>query len=171
MGISLPSLEKMSKLLLLFLLLSPLVFTQPQNRPLLLSKETIASKRCSPSIFHSLFSDPSLYNISTHHTTTEDGYILTLFNIQLKSITKFNQYPFFYMHGMGSSADDLFLNGEDASIGFFLLNKGFDVWAGNFRGNKYSHIHINKNITEEKFFDFSWQEMAEYDIPAMYKYI
>ena len=51
------------------------------------------------------------------------------------------------------------------------MNRGFDVWLGNFRGNKYSHSHVNKNISDKEFFDFSWQEMGECDLPAIYGYV
>ena len=65
------------------------------------------------------------YSISQHQTTTSDGYILTLFNVKLapSALTSLNltlkKNPFLYMHGMGSSADDLFMNGEGGSIGFW----------------------------------------------------
>lgn len=117
------------------------------------------------------------YSITQHSTTTPDGYILTIFNVKLSPSTlakrnmTIKKNPFLYMHGMGSSADDLFMNGEGGSIGFYLVNNGFDVWLGNFRGNKYSHSHVNPKISDKDFFDFSWQEMGEMDLPTIYGYV
>ena len=32
-------------------------------------------------------------------------------------------------------------NGEDKSLAFVFANRGYDVWVGNVRGNKYSLEH------------------------------
>jgi len=74
-------------------------------------------------------------------------------------------------HGLSNSADNWFLNGEDGSQGFHLVNRGFDVWAGNNRGNKYSKEHTNPDINKKDFFAYSFHELAWYDVPAHYKTI
>ena len=54
---------------------------------------------------------------------------------------------------------------------------GFDLWLNNSRGNIYSRDHMNidlNNCSQEendKYFSFSFDEMAQYDLPAMWKYI
>jgi len=48
---------------------------------------------------------------------------------------------------------------------------GYDVWLGNQRGNKYSHTHKNPNITREKFFSYTFDDMARYDIPSVIDYV
>jgi lysosomal acid lipase/cholesteryl ester hydrolase len=43
--------------------------------------------------------------------------------------------------------------------------------VGNNRGNKYSHTHKNPKISKKDFFNFSYDEMALYDVPATLKFI
>jgi len=50
-----------------------------------------------------------------------------------------------------------------------LANQGYDVWVGNSRGNFYSSPLINTRV--KSFWDFSFDEMAKYDLPAAFEYI
>lgn len=43
----------------------------------------------------------------------------------------------------------------------------YDVWMGNFRGNKYSHKHKTLKPSDKEFWNFSLDELALYDIPSM----
>jgi len=79
--------------------------------------------------------------------------------------------PVMLQHGLSNSADNWFLNGEDGSLGFHLVNQGYDVWLGNNRGVKYSKTHTNLTITDYVYWQFSFDQMAEYDLPAFYKRI
>jgi lysosomal acid lipase/cholesteryl ester hydrolase len=59
-------------------------------------------------------------------------------------------------------------------VPFSLYNfqvRSLSVWLGNLRGNTYSRYHETLSETDIKFWDFSWDEMAEYDLPAMIDYI
>ena len=67
------------------------------------------------------------------------------------------------LHGVSDSADS-FGAMEDSIVNYFL-NKGFDVWMANNRGNKYSCTNSQISNTDPKFWDFSFQEMAEHDFP------
>lgn len=79
--------------------------------------------------------------------------------------------PLLLQHGLTSSADDFVVNGEKNSLGLLLANKGYDVWLGNNRGCKYSLSSSKHNVNEAKFWDFSFQEMGRYDVPAFLDYI
>jgi len=68
------------------------------------------------------------------------------------------------------SSDCWFLAAEK-SVGFHLVNSGYDVWVGNNRGNKYSQSHSDPNISRFDFWDFCWDEMGIYDLPAFYQFI
>jgi lysosomal acid lipase/cholesteryl ester hydrolase len=50
-----------------------------------------------------------------------------------------------------------------------MIENGYDNFVVNWRGTMYSLGHDDPNITKEKYWDFSWQEMASYDFPAFYK--
>lgn len=47
----------------------------------------------------------------------------------------------------------------------------WDVWLGNFRGNKYSHKHTSRKPNSCDFWDFSLDELIVYDIPQLVDYI
>ena len=74
------------------------------------------------------------------------------------------------MHDYLSSSED-FINNGNNSLGFLLALDGYDVWMGNNRGNIYSQGNLNLNISNLNYFNFSFVEMGNRDIPAMIKYI
>ncbi|GAO13502.1 hypothetical protein UVI_02016210 [Ustilaginoidea virens] len=63
------------------------------------------------------------------------------------------------------------LTDEKRCLPFELLERGFDVWLGNNRGNKYSKKSIHSSPTSVKFWDFSMDEFAFHDIPDTISYI
>lgn len=68
---------------------------------------------------------------------------------------------------MGSS-DVWIANNVKLAPAYRLASAGFDVWLGNNRGNKYSRKHSTLDPDQQKaqFFDFSFGELAKYDLPA-----
>lgn len=54
---------------------------------------------------------------------------------------------------------------------FQLVERGYDVWLGNNRGNKYSKKSIHHSPLSAKFWGFSMDEFAFYDIPDSITYI
>lgn len=138
----------------------------------------VSKNQCSTSYFYELFADKQdRFTISEHEVTTDDGYILKLFKVSLSEDEKLSKNipnqdkAIFLQHGIVDSADGWFVYEESKSIGFHLANKGFEIWVGNSRGNKYSHTHVIKDIDWSEYFSFSFDEMGQYDIPAFYNYI
>lgn len=101
---------------------------------------------------------------------TADGYLLTLHRIPCGragcSGGKGTGQPVFLQHGLLSSSADWLLSGPERALAFILADAGYDVWLGNARGNTYSRKHVSMNSDETAFWDFSWHEMALYDVPA-----
>lgn len=113
------------------------------------------------------------YVFEKHLITTEDGYINTYFRIQGKGQSSMESKPVIYcQHGLLDSADTFIVNDEDKAPGLVLANSGYDVWVGNIRGNKYSreHTHLNPD-RDDAYWQFSWQNMSKYDLPAAFEYI
>ncbi|XP_053638130.2 lipase 3 isoform X1 [Cherax quadricarinatus] len=76
----------------------------------------------------------------------------------------------FIHHGFLSSSADFVMNDPDQALGFILADAGYDVWLGNNRGNFYGRRHIRFSPKQPEFWDYSWNEMARYDMPAMLDY-
>jgi predicted alpha/beta hydrolase len=60
---------------------------------------------------------------------------------------------------------------DDESPAFIMAKAGYDVWLGNSRGNKYSKNHIKFALDSQEYWDFTWEDLATYDLPAFTDYI
>lgn len=49
-----------------------------------------------------------------------------------------------------------------------MAAEGFNVYLGNNRGNSYSstNIHLDSKKDAKKFYDFSFAELGQHDVPA-----
>jgi pimeloyl-ACP methyl ester carboxylesterase len=72
------------------------------------------------------------------------------------------------MHGLDDSADCWVMN-SNKSPAFIAAREGYDVWLGNWRGNKYSRRHktLDPDRDEKVFFNYSFIEMSRFDLRAM----
>ncbi|KAI5631600.1 alpha/beta-hydrolase lipase region domain-containing protein [Phthorimaea operculella] len=101
-----------------------------------------------------------------HFVTTEDGYILQLHRIPGKGPVVFLN------HGIVSSSVDFVVGGANGSLAFYLARRGYDVWIGNARGNRFSRRNLYISPADQpQFFNFSWHEIGIYDLPATIDYI
>ncbi|KAL0400170.1 UNVERIFIED_CONTAM: Triacylglycerol lipase 2 [Sesamum radiatum] len=114
------------------------------------------------------------YSCEEHKVTTKDGYILSLQRIPTgrsdgkKTGTK---PPVLLQHGLMSDALTWLSNSPDESLGFILADNGFDVWLANVRGTNYSSGHTSLSPNDPEFWDWSWDELVEYDLPAFVQYV
>ncbi|KAH3687775.1 hypothetical protein WICPIJ_001238 [Wickerhamomyces pijperi] len=108
------------------------------------------------------------FEVEDHIVETKDKYLLTIHRIPPKK----KDSPVVYLHhGLLMCSDIWFLmNRRDQNLPFILHDLGYDVWLGNNRGNKYSAKHLVLKPSETKFWDFSIDEFAFYDIPDSINY-
>ncbi|XP_046640894.1 lipase member K-like [Daphnia pulicaria] len=110
------------------------------------------------------------YPAEVHHVTTDDGYILELHRIPPKSSST-NRKVVLLMHGVVESSGTWVVNPSSRSLAILLAAQSYDVWLGNFRGNRYSKSHIRLSPKQAQFWKFSWDEIGNYDIPSFINYI
>lgn len=127
------------------------------------------------------------FEVELHEVVTEDGYILTMHRIvdvhnnNNNNNVNLTRRPVILQHGlMGSAIDFLlnspFLRGPNGTLGDTLgftlhLTDRYDVWLANSRGNEYSQRHRAYTKDELAFWLFSYDHMAEFDLPAMIDYV
>lgn len=112
------------------------------------------------------------YDWASYQVTTEDGYVLSLWRVTGSNETPVasSRGPILLSHGDASDGlswfnrDDL----ESAAYPVKLFDMGFDVWIANARGTKASLGHTTLNyLTDAAYWDWSFNEMGQYDLTAM----
>ncbi|CAL5377433.1 unnamed protein product [Camellia sinensis] len=110
---------------------------------------------------------------SEHEVQTKDGYILGLQRVssRAKILREQKGPPVLLLHGLFMSGDAWFLDSVNQSLGYILADHGFDVWAGSVRATRWSHGHVSLSEKDKEFWDWSWEELALHDLPAMLRYV
>ncbi|KAG7892414.1 hypothetical protein KL925_003462 [Ogataea polymorpha] len=111
------------------------------------------------------------YKVHEHVVQTRDGYLLSIHRIIAKNAPK--NAPVVHMHHGLLTNSELFVLGDTTSrcLPFRLVELGYDVWLGNNRGNKYSRKHLTFSSRDVRFWDYSLDEFAMFDIPDTIDYI
>ncbi|KAF4468426.1 lysosomal acid lipase cholesteryl ester hydrolase [Fusarium albosuccineum] len=122
------------------------------------------------------------YEAEEHIAQTKDGYLLGLHRLQWRKgeegqkvncgSASLKKRVIYMHHGLLMNSEVwVSLTDEQRCLPFELVERGFDVWFGNNRGNKYSKKSIHHSPTSLNFWDFSIDEFAFHDIPDSIGYI
>ncbi|PSN72531.1 alpha/beta-hydrolase [Corynespora cassiicola Philippines] len=124
------------------------------------------------------------YYAEEHIVQTGDGYLLGLHRLGWRrgeEDVRVNAGPgkqglkkkVVYMHHglLMNSEVWVCLTERERCLPFELVERGYDVWLGNNRGNKYSKKCVNSAPTSTAFWNFSMDQFAFHDIPDSIEYI
>jgi len=111
------------------------------------------------------------YPCEEHRYRTKDGYVNTLHYIRATDATKERKRSVFLQHGLLGSSADFVMGAPNVSLGYMLADRGYDVWMGNARGNYYSRSAVNLTVDDVEYWEFSFDQMGKYDLPAAIEYI
>ncbi|KAL7913455.1 Alpha/Beta hydrolase protein [Trichoderma velutinum] len=122
------------------------------------------------------------YEAEEHIVQTKDGYLLGLHRLQWRrgeegqrvncGRNSAKKRVAYLHHGLLMNSEVwVCLTDQQRCLPFELVERGFDVWFGNNRGNKYSKKSIHSSPTSVEFWDFSIDEFAFHDIPNSIEYI
>ncbi|KAI6779988.1 lipase -like protein [Emericellopsis cladophorae] len=122
------------------------------------------------------------YEAEEHIVQTKDGFLLGVHRLQWRKgeegqqvnsgPTSMKKRVAYLHHGLLMNSEVwVAQTDEQRCLAFELVERGFDVWFGNNRGNKYSKKSIHSSPDSLKFWDFSIDEFAFHDIPDSIEYI
>lgn len=114
------------------------------------------------------------YHAESHTVVTGDGYILTIHRIPFAKNVTSKESPkktVLLHHGLLGSSADWILPGPKKGLAYILSEAGYDVWLANVRGNTYSRAHVSRNIDTFAFWNFTFHDVSQYDLPAVIDYI
>ncbi|KAL1386018.1 Alpha/Beta hydrolase protein [Phyllosticta capitalensis] len=122
------------------------------------------------------------YYAEEHIVQTGDGYLLGLHRLGCRrgeEDMRINCGPgsikkkvVYLHHGLMMNSEVwVCLTDKEQCLPFQLVDRGYDVWLGNNRGNKYSKKSTNFAPTDPQFWNFSIDQFAFHDIPDSIDYI
>ncbi|CAL1407248.1 unnamed protein product [Linum trigynum] len=113
------------------------------------------------------------YTCEEHTVTTSDGYILSLQRIPvgISGGSPGKRTPVLLQHGVLMDGMTWLLLPPSQSLAFVLADKGYDVWIANSRGTKYSRGHVSLTTDDKAYWNWSWDELVNYDLPATVGYV
>ncbi|KAJ9562585.1 hypothetical protein OSB04_007745 [Centaurea solstitialis] len=117
------------------------------------------------------------YKCEEIDVTTEDGYILSVQRIPVGrgggggGGGGRKRQPVLLQHGVLVDGMTWLLNPPEQSLALILADNGYDVWIANTRGTYFSRRHISLDPDKPEFWDWTWDEIASRDLPAVIAFI
>ncbi|URE21964.1 Triacylglycerol lipase [Musa troglodytarum] len=111
---------------------------------------------------------PQGYECREYEVKTQDGFILTMHRIPQGrgGGSAGKRQSVLLQHGVLADGLTWLLNPLQQSLAFVLADNGFDVWITHGRGTRWSRRHESLNTSDTAYWAWSWDELANYDLPA-----
>lgn len=110
------------------------------------------------------------YNCQEFKVPTGDGFWLGVQRISSRKL-RASKGPAFLYHGLMQGGDIWVLNGPEQSLGFVMVDNGYDVWLGSTRSSKFSYGHISFERTDPEFWNWDWDDLVSQDLPSMLRFV
>ena len=102
---------------------------------------------------------------------TEDRYINTIWILTSKDRLNRNGESLVLQHGLLDGAFTWLILGQD-SLAKKLCEEGYIVYLPYVRGTQFSRSHLDYDSSlNSEYWEFSFDEIAQYDLPAVINYI
>ncbi|KAF2676491.1 alpha/beta-hydrolase [Lentithecium fluviatile CBS 122367] len=124
------------------------------------------------------------YYTEEHVVQTADGYLLGLHRLGWRRGEEdvrvnagngkggVRKKVVYLHHGLMMNSEVwVCLTERERCLPFELVERGYDVWLGNNRGNKYSKKSVHCAPTDDAFWNFSMDQFAFHDIPDSVSYV
>ena len=110
-------------------------------------------------------------NLEEVQVTTEDRYVNTIWILTAKDPLNRNGKSAILQHGLLDGAFSWLILEQD-SLAKKLCEEGYKVYLPYIRGTQFSRSHLDYDSSlNSEYWDFSFDEMAKYDLPAVINYI
>ncbi|XP_022750479.1 triacylglycerol lipase 2-like [Durio zibethinus] len=116
------------------------------------------------------------YKCKEYEVKTQDGYILNMQRIPEgrddgSTSTGNKKQPILIQHGVLVDGMAWLLNSPEQNLPMILADKGFDVWIANTRGTRFCRKHVSLDPGQPEFWNWSWDELVSYDLPAAFDFV
>ncbi|KAG2714840.1 hypothetical protein I3843_03G050100 [Carya illinoinensis] len=113
------------------------------------------------------------YKCQELEVTTQDGYILSLQRIPEGRVRDgvVKRQPVLIQHGLLVDGMTWLLNPPEQNLPMILADNGFDVWIANTRGTRFSRRHTSLDSNQPAFWNWSWDELVSFDLPAVFDFV
>ncbi|XP_024522474.1 triacylglycerol lipase 1-like [Selaginella moellendorffii] len=116
----------------------------------------------------STFVHPYNYGCREFSVPTQDGFLLGVQRLYGPNRSK---GPVFLYHGIMQGGDIWVINQPRDSLAFQLADAGYDVFLGNTRTSNFSYGHATLSRSDDDFWDWSWDNLVEQDLPTMLRFV
>jgi len=109
------------------------------------------------------------YESQIHYAVAEDGFMLELVRIEGQYASL--NYPVLLVHGLLFTSAMWLYAGREMNLAYKLVDQGTEVWLATFRGGRGSQRHKTLSVDTDEYWNFGYDEVAKFDIPAIIEYV